>query len=219
MFLERVAERVSSLSKLKSVLVTDSHAQLLQRPCSATYGHEQRRRRLPSSSGDALPEGWTVNSVRVVPSAPGRRCPPTYCQELGAIHLLAPCWCAPTFLAQVLVPVGRQPAARQGFARDGERRPRTARSLGARARQRRNPARLAGRQRLIGHRFGGVGRKKHAHMHTCTCCIQTATQHVTTHRHAVTRPCPRALSSPVSARARPRSVTQMHLLSTRQTRS
>ena len=99
--------------------------------------------------------------------------------------------------------VGRQPAARQGFARDGERRPRTARSLGARARQRRNPARLAGRQRLIGHRFGGVGRKKHAHMHTCTCCIQTATQHVTTHRHAVTRPCPRALSSPVSARARP----------------
>ena len=51
MFLERVAERVSSLSKLKSVLVTDSHAQLLQRPCSATYGHEQRRRRLPSSSG------------------------------------------------------------------------------------------------------------------------------------------------------------------------
>ena len=54
---ERVAERVSSLSKLKSVLVTDSHAQLLQRPCSATYGHEQRRRRLPSSSGDALPEG------------------------------------------------------------------------------------------------------------------------------------------------------------------
>ena len=57
MFLERVAESVSSLSKLKSVLVTDSHAQLLQRPCSATYGHEQRRRRLPSSSGDALPEG------------------------------------------------------------------------------------------------------------------------------------------------------------------
>ena len=57
MCLERVAERVSSLSKLKSVLVTDSHAQLLQRPCSATYGHEQRRRRLPSSSGDALPEG------------------------------------------------------------------------------------------------------------------------------------------------------------------
>ena len=49
--MERVAERVSSLSKLKSVLVTDSHAQLLQRPCSATYGHEQRRRRLPSSSG------------------------------------------------------------------------------------------------------------------------------------------------------------------------
>ncbi len=77
---------------------------------------------------------------------------------------------------------------------------RTARSLGARARQRRNPARLAGRQRLIGHRFGGVGRKKHAHMHTC---IQKATQHVTKHRHAVTRPCPRALSSPVSARARP----------------
>ena len=93
--------------------------------------------------------------------------------------------------------VGRQPAARQGFARDGERRPRTARSLGARARQRRNPARLAGRQRLeIGHRFGGVGRKKHAHMHTC---IQKATQHVTKHRHAVTRPCPRALSSPVRA--------------------
>ena len=57
MFLERVAERVSSLSKLKSVLVTDSHVQLLQRPCSATYGYEQRRRRLPSSSGDALPEG------------------------------------------------------------------------------------------------------------------------------------------------------------------
>ena len=48
--------------------------------------------------------------------------------------------------------------------------------------------------------FGGVGRKKHARMHTC---IQKATQHVTTHRHAVTRPCPRALSSPVSARARP----------------
>ena len=46
---ERVAERMSSLSKLKSVLVTDSHAQLLQRPCSATYGHEQRRRRLPSA--------------------------------------------------------------------------------------------------------------------------------------------------------------------------
>ena len=56
MCLERVAERVSSLSKLKSVLVTDSHVQLLQRPCLATYGHEQRRRRLPSSSGDALPE-------------------------------------------------------------------------------------------------------------------------------------------------------------------
>ena len=52
----------------------------------------------------------------------------------------------------------------------------------------------------FGHRFGGVGRKKHAHMHTC---IQKATQHVTKHRHAVTRPCPRALSSPVSARARP----------------
>ena len=74
---------------------------------------------------------------------------------------------------------GWQAAARQGLARDGERRPRTARSLGARARQRRNPARLAGRQRLIGHRFGGVGRKKHAHMHTC---IQTATQHMTKHR-------------------------------------
>ena len=125
---ERVAERVRSLSKLKSVLVTDSHAQLLQRPCSATYGHEQRRRRLPSSSGDALPEGWTVNSVRVVPSAPGRRCPPTYCQELGAVHLLAPCWCAPTFLAQVLVrlagsrPPGRvslgmESAAHSPFAR------------------------------------------------------------------------------------------------------
>ena len=99
--------------------------------------------------------------------------------------------------------VGRQPAARQGFARDGERRPRTARSLGARARQRRNPARLAGRQRLIGHRFGGVGRKKHAHTHAHMSCIQKATQHVTKHRHAVTRPCPRALSSPVSARARP----------------
>ena len=113
MFWERVAERVSSLSKLKSVLVTDSHAQLLQRPCSATYGHEQRRRRLPSSSGDALPEGWTVNSVRVVPSAPGRRCPPTYCQELGAVHLLAPCWCAPTFLAQVLVRLaGSRPPGR-----------------------------------------------------------------------------------------------------------
>ena len=38
----------------------------------------------------------------------------------------------------------------------------------------------------FGHRFGGVGRKKHAHMHTC--CIQTATQHVTKHRPAVTRP-------------------------------
>ena len=85
MCLERVAERVSSLSKLKSVLVTDSHAQLLQRPCSATYGHEQRRRRLPSSSGDALPEGLTVCSVRIVPSAPGRSCPPTYCQELGGL--------------------------------------------------------------------------------------------------------------------------------------
>ena len=199
MFLERVAERVSSLSKLKSVLVTDSHAQLLQRPCSATYGHEQRRRRLPSSSGDALPEGWTVNSVRVVPSAPGRRCPPTYCQELGAVHLLAPCWCAPTFLAQVLVRLaGSRPPGRVSLGMESAGR--TARSLGARARQRRNPARLAGRQRLIGHRFGGGGRKKHAHMHTC---IQKATQHVTKHRHAVTRPCPRALSSPVSARARP----------------
>ena len=135
---------------------------------SATYGHEQRRRRLPSSSGDALPEGWTVNSVRVVPSAPGRRCPPTYCQELGAIHLLATCWCAPTFLAQVLVPVGRQPAARQGFS--GWRAGRAqARSLGARARQRRNPARLAGRQRLIGLRapFRRSGKEEtctHAHM-------------------------------------------------------
>ena len=207
MGLERVAR--CSLSKLKSVLVTDSHAQLLQRPCSATYGHEQRRRRLPSSSGDALPEGWTVNSVRVVPSAPGRRCPPTYCQELGAIHLLATCWCAPTFLAQVLVPVGRQPAARQGFARNGEQaahRPvRSGLALGSGA------IRLGWQAGSgssgFGHRFGGVGRKKHAHMHTCTCtcacCIQTATQHVTTHRHAVTRPCPRALSSLVSARARP----------------
>ena len=92
-------------------------------------------------------------------------------QELGAIHLLATCWCAPTFLAQVLVPVGRQPAARQGFARDGERRPRTARSLGARARQRRNPARLAGRQRLIGLRapFRRSGKEEtctHAHMYS-----------------------------------------------------
>ena len=76
---------MGSLSKLKSVLVTDSHAQLLQRPCSATYGHEQWRRRLPSSSGDALPEGQTVCSVRIVPSAPGRRCPPTYCQELVSL--------------------------------------------------------------------------------------------------------------------------------------
>ena len=96
--------------------------------------------------------------------------------------------------------VGRQPAARQGFARNGEQaahRPvRSGLALGSGA------IRLGwqSRQRLIGHRFGGVGRKKHAHMHTC---IQKATQHVTKHRHAVTRPCPRALSSPVSARARP----------------
>ena len=64
MFLERVAERVSSLSKLKSVLVTDSHAQLLQRPCSATSGHEQRRRRLPSSSGDARCPAGRVDGLQ-----------------------------------------------------------------------------------------------------------------------------------------------------------
>ena len=105
--------------------------------------------------------------------------------------------------------VGRQPAARQGFARNGEQaahRPvRSGLALGSGA------IRLGWQAGSgssgFGHRFGGVGRKKHAHMHTCTCtcacCIQTATQHVTTHRHAVTRPCPRALSSLVSARARP----------------
>ena len=166
MCLERVAERVSSLSKLKSVLVTDSHAQLLQRPCSATYGHEQRRRRLPSSSGDALPAGrvdglqrqnravcaGTKMPAHILPGTRG-------CSPSGAVLVR-------TYVSRASSgSVGRQPAARQGFARDGERRPRTARSLGARARQRRNPARLAGRQRLIGHRVGGVGRKKHAHMH------------------------------------------------------
>ena len=68
----------------------------------------------------------------------------------------------------------------------------------------------AGRQ-AAAHRASGTvsaeweGRNMHTctHVHVHTCCIQTATQHVTTHRHAVTRPCPRALSSPVSARARP----------------
>ena len=94
---------------------------------------------------------------------------------------------------------GRQAGFRSGWRAQAAHSPFARGSRSAR-RQRRNPARLAGRQRLIGHRFGGVGRKKHAHMHTC---IQTATQHVTKHRHAVTRPCPRALSSPVSARARP----------------
>ena len=106
-----------------------------------------------------------------------------------------------TYVSRASSGSGWQAAGRQAGFRSGWRAGRAqARSLGARARQRRNPARLAGRQRLIGHRFGGVGRKKHAHMHTC---IQKATQHVTKHRHAVTRPCPRALSSPVSARARP----------------
>ena len=113
---------------------------------------------------------------------------------------------------------GWQAAGRQAGFRSGWRAGRAqARSLGARARQRRNPARLAGRQRLIGLRapFRRSGKEE-----TCTHAhVQKATQHVTKHRHAVTRPCPRALSSPVSARARPRSVTQMHLLSTRQTRS
>ena len=50
---ERVAERVSSLSKLKSVLVTDSHVQLFTETLLGDLcGHEQRRRRLP-----AAPEG------------------------------------------------------------------------------------------------------------------------------------------------------------------
>ena len=140
-----------------------------------------------------------------MPSAPGRRCPPTYCQELGAVHLLAPCWCAPTFLAQVLVRLaGSRPPGRVSLGMESAGRAQPVRSglaLGSGA------IRLGWQAGSgssgFGHRFGGVGRKKHAHMHTCTCCIQTATQHVTTHRHAVTRPCPRALSSPVSARARP----------------
>ena len=107
-----------------------------------------------------------------------------------------------TYVSRASSGSGWQAAGRQAGFRSGWRAGRAqARSLGARARQRRNPARLAGRQRLIGLRapFRRSGKEE-----TCTHAhVQKATQHVTKHRHAVTRPCPRALSSPVSARARP----------------
>ena len=118
------------------------------------------------------------------------------CSPSGAV---LECWCAPTFLAQVLVRLaGSRPPGRVSLGMESAGRAQPVRSglaLGGAIR-----LGWQSRQRLIGHRFGGVGRKKHAHMHTC---IQKATQHVTKHRHAVTRSCPRALSSPVSARARP----------------
>ena len=135
----------------------------------------------------ALPEGvdgLQVCSVRIVPSAPGRRCPPTYCQELGAVHLLAPCWCAPTFLAQVLVRLaGSRPPGRVSLGMESAGRAQPVRS-GARAR-RRNPARLA--VEAAAHRapFRRSGKElKHAHMHTC---IQKATQHVTSRDKTQTR--------------------------------
>ena len=110
-----------------------------------------------------------------------------------------------TYVSRASSGSGWQAAGRQAGFLGMESRPRTGPfARGSRSAAAQSPIRLgwqAGQRGLIGHRFGGVGRKKHAHMHTC--CIQTATQHVTTHRHAVTRPCPRALSSPVSARARP----------------
>ena len=94
---------------------------------------------------------------------------------------------------------GSRPPGRVSLGMESAGRAQPVRS-GARAR-RRNPARLA--VEAAAHRapLRRSGKElKHAHMHTC---IQKATQHVTEHRHAVTRPCPRALSSPVSARARP----------------
>ena len=59
----------------------------------------------------------------------GRRCPPTYCQELGAVHLLAPCWCAPTFLAQVLVRLaGSRPPGRVSLGMESAGRAQPVRS-------------------------------------------------------------------------------------------
>ena len=72
---------------------------------------------------------------------------------------------------------GWQAAGRQAGVRSEWRAGRAqARSLGARARQRRNPARLAGRQRLIGLRapFRRSGKEEtctHAHMHMYMCML------------------------------------------------
>ena len=83
---------------------------------------------------------------------------------LFTFWVLAPCWCAPTFLAQVLVRLaGSRPPGRVSLGMESAGRAQPVRSglaLGGAIR-----LGWQSRQRLIGHRFGGVGRKKHAHMH------------------------------------------------------
>ena len=89
---------------------------------------------------------------------------------LFTFWVLAPCWCAPTFLAQVLVRLaGSRPPFRVSLGMESAGRAQPVRSglaLGSGA------IRLGWQAGSgssgFGHRFGGVGRKKHAHMHTCT---------------------------------------------------
>ena len=116
-----------------------------------------------------------------------------------AVHLLAPCWCAPTFLAsKILVRLaGSRPPGRVSLGMESAGRAHPVRSglaLGSGA------IRLSWQGGSTGSSGTVSAEWEGRNMHTC---IQKATQHVTEHRHAVTRPCRRALSSPVSARARP----------------
>ena len=109
-----------------------------------------------------------------------------------------------TYVSRASSGSGWQAAGRQAGFLGMESRPRT----GPFARGSRSAAAQsgsAGRQAAAHRASGTVSAEwEGRNMHTCThACIQKATQHVTKHRHAVTRPCPRALSSPVSARARP----------------
>ena len=82
-----------------------------------------------------------------------------------------------TYVSRASSGSGWQAAGRQAGVRSEWRAGRAqARSLGARARQRRNPARLAGRQRLIGLRapFRRSGKEEtctHAHMHMYMCML------------------------------------------------
>ena len=95
-----------------------------------------------------------------------------------------------TYVSRASSGSGWQAAGRQAGVRSEWRAGRAqARSLGARARQRRNPARLAGRQRLIGLRapFRRSGKEEtctHAHMYMLYSDGNSARDNTQTRGHA-----------------------------------